>query len=79
MVKFSADGAGGRKLLGFIITDENVARLKKGEPIHVNVDEMGVPNVDFVIHYEPSDKMAVDAVRQFMTKDTVVNEMKEPH
>lgn len=41
MVKFSASTGKLRQVAGFGISAGNVARLKKGEPIVVALDEMG--------------------------------------
>lgn len=46
MVKFIANSEGGKKLVGLGLTEENVKRLKKGEPILIKGLEL---DLDFDI------------------------------
>ena len=41
MIKFTATTPQGRTILGFGLSYKNLRRLKQGQPIKVNVEEMG--------------------------------------
>lgn len=56
MVKFKSETASGKTLLGFGISAGNVERLKKGEPIYFELDEMGIPGVDVTIFYGETEQ-----------------------
>jgi hypothetical protein len=51
MVKFTATGQDGRRLLGIGLSAENVRRLRAGKPIHFSALGMGLGDFDVVITY----------------------------
>jgi hypothetical protein len=40
-----------RKAVVLGLTGENIARLVNGEPIHVRLEDLGVPGIDVIIDY----------------------------
>lgn len=73
VIKYSANTQHG-KLYGFILTKENIKRLKKGQPIHINLAEMGGnAGHEIVIHYEETEQRAQEVMQEFIGPDTIVN------
>jgi hypothetical protein len=51
MIKFTLPKSDGQKILGFAITETNVERLKQGDPIYFDLNELGVAGYDVLIMY----------------------------
>jgi hypothetical protein len=51
MLKWRGKGVGGRPVIGFALTAENVKRLNNNDPIYFGLRELGsdLPDVDVVI------------------------------
>ncbi len=71
MIKFIADsGKGGRFIIGFGLSEENLVRLRAGQPICIKLSEMGCKVVhdnnthdaEILIHY---GKTETDIAREF--------------
>ncbi len=78
MVKFTADGDDGRKLIGLGIEEGNVARLKQNRPIVVHLDDheginLGLP-IDIMIWYGETHEELVAEVRPYISGATVVHD-----
>ena len=56
-----------RKLAIFVIDDENIKRLKKGRPIHVNLAEMGGPDHEVVIHWSDDFEATTRQLEEIFT------------
>lgn len=79
MIKYSANTKTG-KLYGFVLTKENIKRLRKGQPIHINMAEMGGdPGSQILISYEETEQRACEAMERFIGPDTIVNQMEDYH
>ncbi len=61
MIRWSATGPGGRKIIGLAIEDGNIDRLKAGKPIFVQADVLGFEGDIFITY--GTDKIAI--IRQF--------------
>ena len=57
MIKFRAG-----ELLGFGISEENVNRLKAGQPIYIDLSEMGLSG-EMLIFYKPTDAELIENPR----------------
>lgn len=73
MVKAKITREDGKPRLIFGITEENVDRLKKGQPILVDLTEMGV-NADIGIFYATDEQGLVATIAPFIGKDTVIHD-----
>lgn len=51
MLKFSMPRKNGGNLLGFGITEANIEKLKAGQPIYVELSELGIEGYDMMIMY----------------------------
>ncbi len=73
MIKFKAS-PGDRTLYAFGLSRGNFELLKKGNPIHVNMEEMGMPGVDFMIFgdAEMDDRELADHVVAELGADKAV-------
>lgn len=63
-------------LLGFGISEENVKRLKAGQPIKINLAEMGLSG-QMLIFYKPTDAELVESIKPFIGKETVLTPFQE--
>lgn len=58
MIRFVGDLDGGnRKLIGLGLSEENIKRLRKGEPILVRGDEIGFSDMDITIFYGETEEV----------------------
>lgn len=78
MIKFKAETDektifGGKTLLGLGLSKENVEMLKKGNPIHVNLNEMGIKDVDMLIFYGETEEDMQRDLAEFIGPDTKQN------
>lgn len=79
MIKYSAKSKAGQ-LFGFVLTKENIKRLKKGRSIHINMAEMGGdPGIEILISYEETEQRAQEVMKEFIGPETVVNPMRSNH
>lgn len=62
----------GRPVVGLGLSDENVRRLTGGEPIMLNLKELGLSNIDlFIFHGATEADMRGDLIKHgFITEDT---------
>ncbi len=75
MIKFTADMNGGRKLIGIGLTAGNIERLKQGKPIHISLEEMGLPwRADIGILYGETEDSLREELSEFITEKTVIHE-----
>jgi hypothetical protein len=73
MVKFTAK-YGDRTLIGFGISDANVAKLREGKPIHIHGEEVGVPNQDFLILWGETEESMREELAALIGEHTEVRE-----
>lgn len=80
MIKFTAKTDSGRKLVGFGLSQMNLVKIMAGEPVHVNMEEMGFPGLDFMIFGDirKDDQELADSIKEFVNEDTVVLGSAEP-
>ncbi len=62
MIRAVATKKDGTKLLVLGLDDENVRRLKAGQPIRVQGDQLGLPGIEVVLMHGPT---AQDIVEKF--------------
>lgn len=72
MLKAKIDKNGKPGLI-FGITEENVKRLKKGQPIAVDLIEMGL-NADLMFFYATDERGLIATIAPFIGKDTVIHD-----
>lgn len=75
MIKFKVQGAK-QPMLAFGLSEENINRLKKGQPIMVDLKEMGI-EADFMIFYGATEADMVKSITPMIGKDTIIKESKE--
>lgn len=68
MIKFKA-GSDEDPIFGFGISEGNVKRLRKGQPIAINMDEMGA-NGTVYIFYGKTERDLVDMTANHIGPDT---------
>ena len=71
MIKYTfenkKDGSSG---LGLIVTNGNIERLKKNQPIFVDLREVGLGNIRLMISYSPDESAAMKSIKRFIGPDT---------
>ncbi len=82
MIKFAATSPNGRKILGIGLSYGNLDRLKAGNPIHFNAEEMGLPGFYFdeVLIYAGAteESMCRDLQESgFIGADTIINKERQ--
>lgn len=80
MIKLKADQENGRTLLAFGLSRGNLVELMRGNPIHVNLEEMGMPDMDFMIFGDirKDDAELADSLSEFIGPDTIVRGSTDP-
>ena len=73
MLKAKLTGKDGKPGLILGITMENVKRLKEGQPIKVDLTEMGL-NADLMIFYATDEQGLIATIAPFIGKDTVIHD-----
>jgi len=68
MVKFRAG-----ELLGFGLSAENIRRLQQGEPIYIDLTEMGMTGKVLIFYGKTEFDMA-EKLKPFVDKDTFIHE-----
>jgi len=65
MIKFTARRENGRQIIGIGISAVNVERLKEGKPIHVNLEEMGLPwKAEILLMYGETEQAMADELSE---------------
>lgn len=76
MIKFLFNKEG-RKILGIILSDGNVDKLKEKQPIHFNAEQMNLKNfediTDIVIFHWPTEQEAIKWMKDngYIDKHTI--------
>lgn len=68
MIKAASRNALGLPVLFLGLSGENVTRLAAGEPIHISaqqMDELGMPQIEVVIHYGRTEQAIIDELGEF--------------
>lgn len=73
MLKAKMTGKDGKPGLILGITMENVKRLKEGQPIKVDLTEMGL-NADLMIFYSTDEQGLIATIAPYIGKDTVIHD-----
>ncbi len=68
MVRFKAQGQDGRILLGFGLSNKNIKKLKKGEPILFSLEDFGYENTDMTIVAGDTEESLKDDFRRMGIK-----------
>ena len=63
MIKFAAQGKDGTTLVGFGLSEQNVEKLKAGQPIHVEGSQVGLEKVQVLIFYGKTEKEMYDNLK----------------
>lgn len=66
MIKFIGEREG-RSFLGIVLTDENIERLKKDQPVHFTCEQLNLPTFqvkEVVIMHSPTEKEFVEKMRE---------------
>lgn len=71
MVKFSFKRKSGKIVMGFGINQDNVRRLKKGDPIFVDLSQFGIDG-EILIFYGETEQDLVAFVSPHIDKETKV-------
>ena len=71
MLKMRGKGIGGRELIVFAMSDENIKRLKAKDPIYFSLQELGkdLPDVDVSIAYGDDIDEIYDELQKFIRKE----------
>ena len=72
MIKFITTNDKGEPGFGFGLSEENIKRLKAGQPIKINLADLGLKGI-VVIFYGRTENEMVLAMKPFIGKDTKVN------
>lgn len=72
MLKFTINGKD-RTMVGLGLSDENIERLKKGDPIFFKGEEVGFEGVDFLIMHGATEAKIKDDLKKYFKIDKEVN------
>jgi len=83
MIKFMAT-RDGRKILGLVLTEENVTRLRGGEPITFHAEDIRkliVEFQDFIMFYASDDRAALRIIEEhsLIDSETEIRAAKKSH
>ena len=80
MIKFKATTTDGRKLYAFGLSRGNYDHLKRGHPVLINMDEMGLAGVDFMVFGDGKmDEVELaESLQDLVGPDTVVTGSPDP-
>ena len=78
MIKFMMTTEAGRKVLGIMISEGNVEKLKGNQPIHFHAEQMGLPEIKFqemIIVYYPTEEAFKAAFEKdgLITSETIIH------
>ena len=73
MIKFTAKNENGNKVVGLGLSGANVSKLMEGKPIHIRLEEMGIPGMEIVILYGNTEDDIVKIVTPMMDGKTIIN------
>lgn len=79
MIKFLAT-ADDEVIVGLGLSDENLTRLRQGQPIRVDMAEMGLvgkPLSKILIFHGCTDAQLQDIVQPMMSSETIVRDFRE--
>jgi hypothetical protein len=51
MIKSLIHAKNGSQLVMLGLAEENIKRLKSGDPVYLHLDELGIEGIDVLIHY----------------------------
>ncbi len=72
MIKAKMTGKNGEPRLMFGLSAENVKRLQAGQPIAINLTEMGLEG-DVLIFYGETEADMAQMLKPYINEDTVVH------
>lgn len=66
-----------RMVLGYVLTETNIALLKAGKPIHFNAEDFGLPEVTmnevYIMYYKDDDEALKDLTEKgYISKNTEI-------
>jgi hypothetical protein len=68
MIKFITRGKNGQSIVGLGLSEGNVERLKKNDPMYFSLDALGIEGVDIMIVYgETEESIIADFKRHGVT------------
>jgi hypothetical protein len=59
MIKSLMNGKNGAKIVMLGISEENVKRMKAGDPMYLHLDELGIEGIDVLIHYGTTEEAII--------------------
>lgn len=75
MIKATARG-NGRTLVLLGITDQNIARLREGRPIHIHGEEMGIGPLDICIITGKDEADLVKTLKPMIGDETAMRDLR---
>jgi hypothetical protein len=79
MIKALCHAPDGRKLLVFGLSHENIRRMKKGQPLRVDLDLMGLEGVSLAIYVGKTEADIEAAMEPFIDSNTVIHDLRKPN
>lgn len=76
MIKFTATCANGDKLIAFGLSVGNIARLKEGKPIHVDLREVQIEGFQVMIFAGETEESMMRDLEGFIGERTTVRTEK---
>lgn len=78
MIRWKAS-QGARTVFGIGLSQANIQRLQKGDPIHFNGEEYGFPGIDFVIHYGKTEQLMYEELQAngMTDRDTIIKAKRD--
>lgn len=77
MIKFVASTPHSDILFGFGLSRENINQLVKGNPIKLNLEEMGFAGVDVLIFFGETEEQMAEDMKEFVGDHTIIIDRKK--
>lgn len=72
MIKYVAKAKDGKTIVGFGIDAENVKRLMAAMPILVHLKDLGLADIDILIHYGDTQKRIYEDLEEMIGPETTI-------
>ena len=74
MIKFTATTGDGNRLIGIGLSDGNLERLGKRQPIKIDGESIGIEGLEILIFSGKTEESMASGLAEMITADTVVHD-----
>ena len=72
MIKFKTYSGENVLLLGFGLSEDNIQRLKSGQPVVIKLEDMGLREGRIMIFYGKTEADMIKEIKPYLGSDTLV-------